>query len=100
MSGSHPLLYKGSLLHEAVRQDLDSVLPGLFFSDDVSSKISKLNTDVMDMQKQLMVKFINGELDIDDDAAWTNYLGQLETAGLSEYLALYQEAYDNSAFSK
>ena len=100
LDGRQVVLYKGSKLHEAVRQDLDSVMPSLFFAEEVASKVSKLNTDVMDAQKQLMVKFIKGELDIDDDKAWADYLSQLETAGLSEYLALYQEAYDNSAFSK
>ncbi len=100
LDGRQVLLYKGSKLHEAVRQDLDSVMPSLYFSEDISSKISKLSTDVNDMQKQLMVKFINGDLDIDDDNAWNSYLADLETAGLSEYLELYQQAYDNSAFSK
>ena len=47
-----------------------------------------------------MVAFIKGDIDIDDDAAWADYLAQLETAGLSEYLELYQEAYENSAFAK
>ena len=100
LDGRQVVLYKGSKLHEAVRQDLDSVMPSLFFAEEVSSRISKLNTDVMDIQKQLMVKFIKGELDIEDDAAWADYLAQLEAAGLSEYLELYQAAYDSSAFSK
>ena len=100
LDGRQVVLYKGSKLHEAVRQPLESVMPSLFFSADVSSRISKLNTDVTDIQKQLMVAFIKGDIDINDDAAWADYLAQLETAGLSEYLELYQEAYENSAFAK
>ena len=100
LDGRQVVLYKGSKLHEAVRQPLESVMPSLFFSADVSSRISKLNTDVTDIQKQLMVAFIKGDIDINDDAAWADYLAQLETAGLSEYLELYQDAYENSAFAK
>ena len=100
LDGRQVVLYKGSKLHEAVRQPLESVMPSLFFSADVPSRISKLNTDVTDIQKQLMVTFIKGDIDINDDAAWADYLAQLETAGLSEYLELYQEAYENSAFAK
>ncbi len=40
-----------------------------------------------------IARFITGDLDIDDDAAWQSYLDELEQMGLSDLLAVYQAAY-------
>ena len=36
----------------------------------------------------------NGELDPNDDAAWSSYLAQLDTLGLAQYQAQSQAIYD------
>ena len=39
-------------------------------------------------------QFANGELDPNDDAAWNDYLAQLDTLGLAQYQAQSQAIYD------
>ena len=96
-NGRQILMYKGSLLHEAVRQPLESVLPDLYFSEDVSDEIALLQTTVSDYQQECMVAFITGTMDLDND--WDSYVSNINEYGLTEYLSLYQAAYDASAFA-
>ena len=97
LDGRQIVLYKGSLLHQAVAQPLESVLPSLYFSEDVSEEIALLQTAVNDYQQESMVAFITGDMNLDND--WDAYLDTLNTVGLADYLALYQNAYDASAFA-
>lgn len=97
MDGRQILMYKGSLLHEAVRQPLESVLPALYFTEEVSEQIALLKTAVTDYQQESMVSFITGEMSLDAD--WETYIDTLNSIGLEEYLSLYQEAHDASAFA-
>ena len=42
---------------------------------------------------EMTARFTIGDVDIQD--GWDDYLAELENIGLSRYLALVQEAYDN-----
>lgn len=98
LDGRQIVMYKGSLAHQAVAQSLDSVLPSLYFTEDAAEEIALLQTSVNDYQQECMVAFITGTMSIDDD--WDSYVETIKSIALDDYLALYQEAYDNSAFSK
>ncbi len=98
LDGRQIVMYKGSLAHQAVAQPLDSVLPSLYFTEDAAEEIALLQTSVNDYQQECMVAFITGTMSIDDD--WDSYVETIKSIALDDYLALYQEAYDNSAFSK
>ena len=48
------------------------------------------------MVNEGIAKFTVGEWDINDDADWQTYLNELENAGLSDFLACAQAAYDRT----
>ncbi len=98
LDGRQILLYKGSLSHEAVRQPLDSVMPSLFFTEDVAEDISLKKTTIMDYTDEAIVRFITGDMSIEND--WDSYVQTLNDIGLEDYLKLYQDEYDASAFAK
>lgn len=51
------------------------------------------SSDIVTYALQMVPQFIIGEVDI--EAEWENYCSQLEDMGLSECVAVWQEAYDN-----
>lgn len=97
LDGRQIVLYKGSLLHQAVAQPLESVLPSMYFTEEVAEEIALLQTTVNDYQQESMVAFITGDMSIDND--WDTYVDTIKSIALDEYLALYQAAYDASAFA-
>lgn len=98
LNGRQVVMYKGSLLHQAVAQPLESVMPDLYMNQDDANEMSLIKTNVTDTQKQYMVQFITGKLDVDKD--WDSYVKALENVQLNRYIELLQKAYDESAFSK
>ena len=97
LDGRQVVLYQGSKLHEAVQQPLESVLPGMYFTEEVSEQIALYQTAVSDYQQECMVAFITGTMDLDTE--WDSYVETLYSIGLEEYLELYQQTYDASAFA-
>ncbi|MFV0502995.1 MAG: extracellular solute-binding protein [Lachnospirales bacterium] len=97
LAGRQVLMYKSSLDHEKVKQPLESVLPDLYQSLDAAEEMALVKTNVMDYQNDALVRFITGDINIDD--GWENYLSQLNSVGLDRYIELLQVAYDESAFS-
>ena len=98
VNGRNVVIYRASLEHEKVRQSRESVMPDLYMSQEDSSEMSLLKTNVMDVQKEYMVQFITGAKDI--DAEWDGYISALNNVGLERYLELLQKAYDESSFAK
>ena len=49
------------------------------------------NGAMFDLVETCREQFINGDLDVDDDAVWAKYCADLDAAGLQEYLDLYNE---------
>lgn len=91
-------MYQGSVDQQDSAQPLESVLPQLYMSEESASELALLKTNVMDTQRESMVQFITGTMDIDQN--WDTYLADLESVGLSRYLEILQEAYDNSVYAK
>lgn len=98
LQGRQILMYNGSLDHEKYRQPLESVLPDLYMSEDAVDEMSLLTPTIQSTQKELMVQFITGAVDI--DRGWDAYKAKLENVGLSRYLDLLQNAYNQSAYAK
>jgi len=46
---------------------------------------------MFDLVETYREQFILGDVDVNDDAVWADYVAQLEAAGLQEYLDLYNE---------
>ena len=71
----------------------EHVVGTLIFTTDEADAISDSTTTIIDYVDESIARFITGDLDIDDDAAWQSYLDELEQMGLSDLLAVYQAAY-------
>ena len=61
--------------------------------DDIAAEDAGMiaNGAMFDLVETYREQFINGDVDVNDDAVWADYVAQLEAAGLQEYLDLYNE---------
>lgn len=65
------------------------------FTIEENDELSALKTDVVtNCHNIYRAKFISGELDIEDDAVWNQYLSEIESAGLEDLVYIYQTALD------
>ncbi len=65
----------------------------LKFSDEDKTVVSDYGTVVNDIQQEYGVKFIMGQLDPNDDAAWNAYVDTISKGGLDKVLPIYQRYY-------
>lgn len=61
-------------------------------NSDQTERINNVKGDISAVYKEYTAAFVTGTKDIDAD--WQEFLDKLNAAGLEEYLAAYQEAYD------
>jgi putative aldouronate transport system substrate-binding protein len=73
-------------------------MPPLFYSDEVTAEIALLKTNINTYVEESIAQFITGDLDVSRD--WNSFQANLNNLGLSRYLQLIQQAYDESAFAK
>ena len=65
------------------------------FTIDENDELSALKTDIVNnCHNVYRAKFIEGTLDVDDDAVWNQYLEEIQNAGLEDLIAIYQTALD------
>lgn len=67
-------------------------IPAFYLDEDQSARISQLSTPLTDYVKSSFVEFITGKKDIEKD--WQAYVDGLENLNYTEYIQLYQDAYD------
>lgn len=67
-------------------------IPAFYLDEDQSARMSQLSTPLTDYVKSSFVEFITGRKDIDAD--WQEYVDGLENLNYTEYIQLYQDAYD------
>jgi putative aldouronate transport system substrate-binding protein len=70
----------------------DKAVPPLVFTEDQSKIFGELNTSVYTTVDEWFANFVIGNADIDAD--WDTYLETLNSAGLEQFLEIYQTAYD------
>ena len=78
---------------EPYRPDLASIVPILTYDEDIAAEMVDLTAALATYVSEMTARFTIGDVDIQD--GWDDYLAELENIGLSRYLALVQEAYDN-----
>ena len=74
------------------------VFPPLYLSPEKIEQIAQTKTPLVNYIKEHIAKFIVGDLDLDAD--WDNYLNDLERMNITEYISIYQDEYNNSAYKK
>ncbi len=65
----------------------------LAYTEDEAEKIAVPSTDIWNYVNEMNAAFITGVIEI-NDAEWENFLAELDTMGLEDYLAVVQDAYD------
>ena len=71
-----------------------TLCPPLIQTTQEKDEILQIKSDVLTIINKCRAQFANGELDPNDDAAWSSYLAQLDTLGLAQYQAQSQAIYD------
>jgi putative aldouronate transport system substrate-binding protein len=74
------------------KQPDEMTLPPLYFSEDQAQFVAEATPTIEALVDETFARAVSGQLDI--DAEWENYLGQLEGMGLTQFIASHQEVYD------
>ncbi|WP_020578504.1 extracellular solute-binding protein [Actinopolymorpha alba] len=77
----------------AYRQDKAKQLPPLSLNEEQAAQVGELATTINNHVSQMTAKFTIGEVDVNDDNEWNNYLKILDRMGVKNYLAIQQDAY-------
>ncbi|MGI5894938.1 MAG: hypothetical protein ACOX6P_10160 [Candidatus Merdivicinus sp.] len=67
-------------------------IPAFYLDEDQSARLSQLSTPLVDYVRSSFVEFITGKKNIEND--WQAYVDGLENLNYSEYIEMYQNAYD------
>ena len=95
----NPTTYKNKV-DENVLPYLVDVYPNiLFFDADVNTRVSELATEINSYVNETYVKFISGELEINDENLAT-YFQTLKDLGYEEYVQVYIDYYEQYLASK
>jgi len=86
------LLYQWSRDLYAPYGKPDMEVPPLVFTSEQSQKLGTLSTALTTFTDQKFAAFVTGQEDV--NTGWDQYLADLKTNGLDEFLAIYQAAYD------
>ena len=72
------------------------VVPSVTIPRDLQDEFNVISTDLTTYYEEWMGAFLVGEMDVDDDATWEEYLMGLNDIGLERYVEIYNEAYQVS----
>ncbi|PRY11078.1 extracellular solute-binding protein [Kineococcus rhizosphaerae] len=88
-------LFEASKLYEPYVPQ-DQVFPywSVWVPQEESAEVAELTTNIQNLVSQASAEFVTGTRDVNDDAAWTSYVDELDSTGLSRYLQIEQKAYD------
>lgn len=87
-------LYDASVGYKKYAQPKEFQLPPLLLDPASASQVADMAASIESHVTQSLAKFAVGEQDINSDGAWNSYVGAFKKIGLSNYLDLYQKAYD------
>lgn len=75
-------------------QPVETLMPQLFFTAEQSQELADIEATVSRYVEEMLARFVTGDADVTDDAAWEEFQSSLSAMGLSRMLEIYQEAYD------
>ena len=78
---------------EPYQPDPALIVPLLTYDEDKAAERVELTAALDTYISEMIARFTIGDIDI--ETGWDDYLAELENIGLSRYLAMVQEAYDN-----
>lgn len=80
--------------------EIEEVLPPLYYTEEQVSDIAQYKTQINACVDEIMIRFIIGDLDVNNQKAWDDFQAELKALGLDDYLAIVQAAYDVSAYKE
>ena len=72
------------------------VSPVLNFTDEESSELADITTSLNQTAQEYYAKFIMGQIDIENDQEWNNYIQAMEKLGLERFKEIRKAAYERS----
>ena len=87
-------LYKAGKEYEPFAEPQDMQLPPLIFDESAAASKADTAASIYQAVRQGIAQFAVGEKDVNDDKAWDDYKKSFDAMGLSNYLDIYQQAYD------
>lgn len=64
------------------------------FTADEATEASAIYSDILTYVATAALQFINGDLDVNDDAVWDSYVANIEAMNIADLTDLVQDAYD------
>lgn len=61
-----------------------------------STEASAIYSDILTYVATSALQFINGDMDVNDDAVWNSYVENIESMGIEDLTAIVQGAYDRA----
>lgn len=86
------MLWDATKAHEPYISETITYVPPLFFSEEQSTELVKIEKTLTDYVEEMEAKFITGDADLEKE--WDTYIENLESIGLKEYVKIFQTAYD------
>ena len=83
--------YLGAKENEKWALPVSAFIPPLAFSDADNTRMADINAVLVDYKKQVMVEFITGRRNINNDSDWNNYLAELDRNGSAEMAGIIQK---------
>ena len=68
--------------------------PDVTLTAEEQEEYAAASADVDTYMDEVLIKFIIGDLDIDDDAVWEDYLSKMEGLGVNTMIEIYEAALD------
>ena len=81
---------------EKVEPNSHIAFPLVYLTDEEIEEIQGVSGDLATYIEEEEAKFITGQLDVNDDEVWNNYVSTLENMGVERYVEIYQAALDRS----
>lgn len=89
LSNAEDLLYARSFIN------YDKSVVNLNYDEDQQDVYDSIYTPIINYVNECWARFVLGDLDINDDAVWQNFVTEVNDMGVEDALEAIQEAYDN-----
>jgi len=92
-SGRRSALYASIYNTQAACSQPEEVVHTIIYNTEEQAYVSSVQTQIEDYVAEARAMFVSGVTNPNDDAAWEAYLANLESLGLSQFVATAQSAY-------
>jgi putative aldouronate transport system substrate-binding protein len=91
-AGHEVVLYRATARMEPYKVPMKNVIPNFYYLSEENEKISSYKATINPYIEESIARFVTGDLNLKKD--WDNYLKELDSLGLKDYLAIVQDGYD------